>query len=100
MPPDFAKATTGGQPLPEKPIRLTRHAMGYLDRRGFSVAEVETAIRTAPWGPAELGRQHCFKDFPFNAVWNGRRYATKQVRPVFIEEPVVIIVITVYTYYF
>ena len=100
MPPDFAKATTGRQPLPGKPIRLTKHAMGYLDRRGFTVAEVEMAILTARWGLAELGRHHCFKDFPFNAVWNGRRYATKQVGPVFIEEPVEIIVITVYTYYF
>jgi len=42
----------------------------------------------------------CRKDFPYNQVWNGKRYATKQVRPGFVEEPEEIVVITVYTYYF
>ncbi len=27
-------------------------------------------------------------------------YATRQVRPVFVEETVIIVVVTVYTYYF
>ena len=31
--------------------------------------------------------------------WNGKVYATKQVRPVFVEEAGEIVVITVYTYY-
>jgi hypothetical protein len=30
----------------------------------------------------------------------GKVYATKQVRPVFIEEAAQIVVVTVYTYYF
>jgi hypothetical protein len=83
-----------------KPIRLTKHAGGYLGSRGFTLAEVEEAIRTSVWGPADLGRLECHKDFPFNADWNGLRYATKQVRPVFVDEPDEIVVITVYTYYF
>lgn len=58
------------------------------------------AIRTATWSVAELGRLECRKDFPFNADWNGYHYATKQVRPVFVDEPDEIVVITVYTYYF
>jgi uncharacterized protein YuzE len=32
--------------------------------------------------------------------YNGRHYATKQVRPVFVEEPNEIVVVTVYVYYF
>jgi hypothetical protein len=83
-----------------KPIRLTRHAAGYLASRGFTAAEVEAAIRTAAWGLAELGRLDCHLDFPYHAVWNGRHYATRRVRPVFIEDPAEIVVITVYTYYF
>lgn len=83
-----------------KPIRLTKHAAGYLASRGFSAAEVEAAIRTCPWGPAELGRLDCRMDFPFAALWNGRPYAMKQVRPVFVDEPQEIVVVTVYTYYF
>jgi hypothetical protein len=83
-----------------KPIRLSAHARGYLSRRGFSVAEVETAIRTAPWRPAELGRLECEMDFAFGGEWQGRRYATKRVRPVFVEDETEIVVVTVYTYYF
>lgn len=83
-----------------KPIRLSKHAQGYIPKRGFTQAEVEDAIRTCPWTPAELGRQECRKDFRFDALWNGQHYATKQVRPVFAEEASEIVVVTVYTYYF
>jgi hypothetical protein len=67
--------------------------------RGFTLAEVEETIRSCPWMPVELGRQECRKDFSFDAVWNGRHYATKQVRPVFVEESTEIVVVTGYTYY-
>jgi hypothetical protein len=83
-----------------KTIRLSKHALGYTERRGFTVAEVEAAIRTSPWGAAELGRQDCRKDFAYGREWNGKLYATKQVRPVFVDEPGELVVITVYTYYF
>jgi hypothetical protein len=83
-----------------KPIRLSAHARGYLRTRGFTAAEVEEAIRTSPWQPAELGRLECRKDFPYGRDWNGKVYATKQVRPVFVDEAAEIVVVTVYTYYY
>lgn len=83
-----------------KPIRLTKHASGYLNQRGFTKAEVEDAILTADWEPAELGRIECRKAIPFGKEWNGKLYATKQVRPVFVEDELEIVVITVYTYYY
>lgn len=83
-----------------KAIRLSAHALDYINRRGFTVAEVEEAIRTSPWKKAELGRLESQKAFPFNAEWNGRWYATKQVRPIFVDEPNEILVVTVYTYYY
>jgi len=83
-----------------KAVRLSAHAMGYVNRRGFTVAEVKEAIRSSPWENAELGRLEARKEFPFNDHWNGRWYAVKQVRPVFVEEPNEIVVITVYTYYY
>jgi len=83
-----------------KPIRLSRHAAGYGKSRGFSVAEIERAIRTRPWEPAELGRLQCRLEVPFNSEWNGRRYATKQVRPIFVEEDAEILIVTVYTYFY
>ncbi|CAI4033861.1 hypothetical protein DNFV4_04303 [Nitrospira tepida] len=83
-----------------KPIRLSAHAMGYTHRRGFTVEEVIDTIRNSSWEQAELGRLQCRKDFPFGREWNGKTYATKQVRPVFVDEPSEILVVTVYTYYF
>ena len=83
-----------------KPIRLSKNALDYAKRRGFTVAEVEETIRTTSWSAAELGRLDCRKDFAFGKEWNGRFYTTKQVRPVFVEEAGEIVVITVYTYYF
>jgi hypothetical protein len=71
-----------------------------MTRRGFTLAEVEEAIRTMPWQRAELGRLECRKDFAYRKEWNGKLYATKQVRPIFVEEASEIVVVTVYTYYF
>jgi hypothetical protein len=80
-----------------KPIRLSAHARGYFRTRGFTAAEVEAAIQTSPWQPAELGRLECRKDFPYGRDWNGKLYATKQVRPIFVDEAAEIVVVTVYT---
>lgn len=83
-----------------KPIRLTKHASGYLSRRGFTVEEVERTIRESRWEPAELGRLECEMEFPFEKEWNGRRYERKLVRPVFVEEASAIVVVTVYVFYY
>ena len=83
-----------------KPIRLSGHAVQQLRFRGATEQEVLEAIQTQPWQPAELGRLDCKKDFAFNAVWNSRYYKTRQVRPVFVDGPNEIVVVTVYVYYF
>lgn len=83
-----------------KPIRLTKHAQGYFERRGFTVEEVEEAIRSGIWQPAEQGRLECSVEFEFGKDWNGRRYKRKKVNPVFVEEESEIVVITVYTFYY
>jgi hypothetical protein len=71
-----------------------------LARRGVSELEVIDSIRTSSWQPAELGRLECRMDFAYEQEWNGTYYSTKQVRPVFVEEAVEIVVVTVYSYYF
>ena len=40
------------------------------------------------------------KEFAFEDCWNGRFYAKKMVRPIFVEEEDEIVVITVYVYYY
>ena len=67
-----------------------------MARRGASEDDVREAIRRGRWGDAEGGRRDSRKEFRFDAEWNGRRYATKQVRPVFVEEGGEIVVATAY----
>ncbi|MDI6788902.1 MAG: DUF4258 domain-containing protein [Planctomycetota bacterium] len=83
-----------------KPIWLSGHAQEQMSRRGYSFEEVKDAIHTASWKPAGSGRLECNRNFPYNKEWNKKQYATKRVRPIFVEEPEGIIVVTVYTYYF
>jgi hypothetical protein len=83
-----------------KPIRLSNHALGYTGRRGFSIAEVEAAIRGSTWKATAFGRLECNMDFEFGGEWNGHTYPIKRVRPVFVDEEMEIVVVTVYTYYF
>jgi len=56
-----------------KPIRLSEHARARLADRGAFASEVEEA--------------------------NGVVYATKQIRPIFVDDAQAIIVVTVYVYY-
>ena len=86
--------------MEHKPIKFTKHALSYAGRRGFNEDEVTSAIRTSAWEPADLGRLQCRKDFPFGKEWNRKIYEIKQVRPIFVEEDMEIVVITVYTYYY
>lgn len=85
---------------PDKPIHLSGHAAAYRATRGFTAADVEETIRSSPWLPARNHRLEATRDFPFAAEWNGTRYATKRLRPVFVEEADEIVVGTVYTYVF
>jgi hypothetical protein len=82
-----------------KPIRLSRHAHDQLLFRGASADEVAITIRTGHWRPAESGRMECRRNFAFGREWNGVFYPTKQVRPIFVDEPAEIVVVTVYVYY-
>lgn len=83
----------------DKPIRLSGHARSQLRFRGATEEEVIDAIRTAAWKAAEQGRLECRKGFPFDGIWNGKRNALKQVRPIFVDEEREVVVITVYVYY-
>ena len=87
-------------PQTQKLIRLSGHAQGRLSGRGTTEEEVRETIQTESWQPVEHGRLECRKNFLFNAEWNGKHYTTKQVRPVFVDDPSEIVVVTTYVYYF
>ena len=82
-----------------KPIRLSDHARTQLRYRGGLAWEVEEAIGMSAWEPAERGRLQCRRNFPFHREWNGVVYAAKQIRPIFVDDPDEIVVVTVYVYY-
>ena len=84
----------------DKPIRLSGHASERLAFRGTTAQEVADAIRTETWQPTELSRLECRKEFVFAGEWNGKHFSTKQVRPIFVDEPDEIVVVTVYVYYY
>lgn len=85
-----------------KRIRLSKHAEGYREIRGFSSQEVVSAIQTAKWKHAEYGknRYECSIEVVYDQDWNGKYYGTKRIRPIFEERDLEIVVITVYTYYY
>ena len=68
--------------------------------RGFTAEEVEFAIRKNNWIPVTRGRFECSMEFPFDSIWNGKPYKIKQVRPIFVEEELEIVIVTVYTYFY
>jgi hypothetical protein len=100
-PPVFGMSIIDGRTVNSvKPVGLTKHAEGYYQSRGFSKAEVEAVIRNGPWRPAARGRMESDLGIEFDSDWNGRHYKAKTIRPIFVDEPAEIVVITVYVYYY
>ena len=84
--------------MPE--IVCSRHALEQLADRGASQEEVEEAIGSGEQIPANKGRVAYRKNFPFGAEWQDHLYETKQVMPIVKEEDALLIVVTVYVFYF
>ena len=83
-----------------KPIRLTNHAREQARERGATETEVREAVSKGSREPAKRGRELCRYNFAYGKLWQGQRYAIKQVAPVIKEEANELVVITVYTFYF
>jgi hypothetical protein len=71
-----------------------------MSGRGTTFEELSETISTSVWEPAESDRLECRKDFVYGREWNGKVYATKQVRPIFVDNANEIVVVTIYVYYF
>ena len=99
MPPDDLGGHFPFLGAPDEACETARHAAANAASRGATPSEVVVAIRTAPWTAAERGRLECRLTLPYGREWNGRQYATKTVRPVFVDEPEEVVVVTVYAYY-
>jgi len=62
--------------------------------------EVREAIERGVREPAKRGRSLYRLNFQYQAEWQGKFYAVKQVAPVVVEGENELVVVTVYTFYF
>ena len=60
-------------------ISIHPHARLRMSERGATAAEVKETVARGASTPAKFGRTQFRLAFAFNAMWNGKRYATKQI---------------------
>jgi hypothetical protein len=71
-----------------------------MAERGATQEEVWEAIRSGEQVLAKRGRWGYRKNFQYECLWGGRYYSIKQVLAIVAEETEVLVVVTVYTFYF
>lgn len=81
-------------------VRFHPHAKERLLERGATEEEVRVAIQGGEKFPAKFGRMGFRRNFPFNQLWRGKHYGTKQVEVFAVEEMGAFLVITVIVRYF
>ena len=82
-------------------VRFHPHALERIEERGATQDEVRATVESGEKFPAKFGRAGFRRNFPFNGLWRGRSYPTKQVEVYAVEErPQEWLVITVITRYF
>lgn len=80
-------------------VRLHPHAKDRAAERGATEAEVIATVREGEQFPAKYGRTGFRRNFPFDDVWLGRSYRTKQVEAFAVEEDGWLVITVVVRYY-
>jgi len=81
-------------------IELHPHAQTRMLERGATEEEVVATVENGERFPAKFGRTGFRRNFPFDNVWQQRRYANKQVEAYAIQEKGNWLVITIVVKYF
>ena len=81
-------------------VILHPHASERLTERGATEKEVVATVEGGESFPAKFGRTGFRRNFPFGGLWQGKRYATKQVEAYVVKEADEWLVVTVITRYF
>ena len=81
-------------------VRLHSHARARSIERGATEQEVIATVEGGERFPAKHGRKGFRRNFTFDAVWRGRRYAMKQVEAYAAAEQHGWLVITVIVRYY
>ncbi len=83
-----------------KAIQFSKHALEQMAERGADEGQVIETIQIGETVPAKKGRQGFRKNFQYDRLWGGHTYAIQQILVIVAEEVDVLIVVTVYTFYF
>lgn len=67
-------------------VRLHPHARKRLAQRGASEEEVLSTVESGERFTAKYGRVGFRRNFPYNDMWRGRLYATKQIEAIAVDE--------------
>jgi hypothetical protein len=82
------------------PVRIHPHARARMIERGATEEEVIATVEHGEQFPARLGRTGFRRNFPFDDLWRGRHYNSKQVEADAVRERADWLVITIITRYF
>ncbi len=81
-------------------VSIHPHALERMTERGATEDEVRITVETGSFAPARFGRTAFTKVLPFNSVWNGVAYATKEITAIVASNDVDRVVITVIVRYY
>lgn len=81
-------------------IRLHSHAQERMRERGANEQEVIITVEEGEIFSAKYGRTGFRRNFPFNSIWRGKHYTTKQIEAYAFKEGNDLVIVTVITRYF
>lgn len=81
-------------------IRIHPHARMRMRERGATAAQIHATISRGRATAAKFGRTKFLRVFPFNALWNAKRFAHQQIEAFAVTIPGGWLVITVIVKYF
>jgi hypothetical protein len=81
-------------------VKLHSHAKTRSIERGAIEEEIIAAVESGEMCSARHGRTRFRRNFVYNDLWQGKRYATKQVEAIAIRENYDWLVLTVLTRFF
>ncbi len=81
-------------------VRFHPHALERLSERGATEEEIRATVLDGESFPVKFGRVGFRRNFRFNSMWRGQRYAIKQVEAFAVREGEDWLVITVVTRYY
>ena len=67
-------------------VRLHPHARERIIERGATEEEVKETVRSGETFPVKFGRVGFRRHFPYNDLWQGKRYSVKQVEAIATRE--------------